>query len=754
MMRRNLFARTLWSGLLLCSLAIAQPSEKLQEMLRRIFNSTEFIVGGAAGRGGGGGFRWMEDGQSYSVVEPAPGGAGRELVRYDPPTGRREVLVSAEQFTPQQTGQPLAFAEYTWSADGRKLMVATNVHRVLIRRTAGECWLLDRPSGRWRKLGGDHSSELLYPRFSPDATRVAYIRGTDLYVEDLASGAIQQLTSDGTGMILNGVSDWVYDEEFRLGEAYRWSPDGQRIAYLQFDQHNVPEYTLINYTDALYPEILKYPYPKAGQTNSAVRLGVVNATGGVTRWMKVPGDPRNIYLPRIDWSGPREVILEELNRLQNINDVLLANSETGDVRRMFRDRDAAWVELNNTLRWVDGGKRLLWTSERDGWRHAYTVSRDGDMRLVTTAPGDAISISAVDAEGGWLYYIASPDDPIRRYLYRTRLDGSGKAERLTPADSPGVHTYDVSPNGHWAFHTVSRFNQTPATELVELPTHQTVRVIQDNRDLRRKIAEVVGDRTEFVQVDAGDGVEIDGWVMKPHNFDPAKKYPIIVYVYGEPAGANVVDQWSGNRTLFHAALSDEGYLVASFDNSGTPSPKGRAWRKSIYGEIGVLASKQQAAALRSLAAGRPWVDLSRVAVWGWSGGGSMTDNLMFRSPELYKVGVAVAAVPDQTLYDSIYQERYMGLPQENARGYHDGSPINFAEGLKGKLLIIHGTGDDNVHFQGDQRLINRLVELGKQFDFMEYPNRTHGITEGRGTSLHVYTTIARYLEEHLPAGGR
>jgi dipeptidyl-peptidase-4 len=701
----------------------------------------------------------MEDGQSFSAIEPAPGGAGREIVRYDPATGKREVLVSAEQLTPKQTGKPLTFAEYTWSTDGKKLMVATNVHRVLIRRTAGECWVLDRQSSRWRKLGGDNGADLLYPRFSPDATRVAYLRGTNLYVEDLASGAIQQLTSDGSDMILNGVSDWVYDEEFRLGDAYHWSPDGQRIAYIQFDQHNVPEYTLINYTDALYPQILKYPYPKAGQTNSAVRLGVVNSTGGPTRWMRVPGDPRNIYLPRLDWSGPREVIVEELNRLQNTNDVLLADSETGDVRRMFRDQDAAWVEVNNTLRWLDsgkpdGGKQLLWTSEKDGWRHAYTVSRDGGMRLVTTAPGDAISISAVDAEGGWLYYIASPDDPIRRYLYRTRLDGSGKAERLTPANSPGVHSYDVSPNGHWAFHTVSRFNQPPVGELVALPTHKTIRVIQDNPELKQKIAEVVGDRTEFLQVDAGDGVKIDGWVMKPRNFDPAKKYPIIVYVYGEPAGANVVDQWSGNRTLFHAALSDEGYLVASFDNSGTPSPKGRAWRKSIYGEIGVLASKQQAAALRSLAAARAWVDLSRVAVWGWSGGGSMTDNLMFRAPDLYKVGVAVAAVPDQTLYDSIYQERYMGLPQENAKGYHDGSPISFAEGLQGKLLIIHGTGDDNVHFQGDQRLINRLVELGKQFDFMEYPNRTHGIAEGRGTSLHVYTMISRYLEEHLPAGGR
>lgn len=382
------------------------------------------------------------------------------------------------------------------------------------------------------------------------------------------------------------------------------------------------------------------------------------------------------------------------------------------------------------------------------------IQSRGDMRLVTTAAGDVISIADVDTAGGWLYYIASPEEPTRRYLYRTRMDGSGTPERLTPANQPGTHSYDIAPNARWAFHTYARFNQPPATDLVKLPAHERVRVVQDNAELKRKVAEVMGDRTEFVKVDAGDGVTIDGWVMKPRNFDASKKYPIVVYVYGEPAGANAVDNFSGNRELFHAALADEGYLVASFDNSGTPSPKGRAWRKVIYGSVGVLASQQQAAALRSLAASRPWVDLSRVAVWGWSGGGSMTDNLMFRSPELYKVGVAVAAVPDQTLYDSIYQERYMGLPGENAKGYHDGSPISYAEGLRGKLLIVHGTGDDNVHFQGNQRLINRLVELGKAFDFMEYPNRTHGISEGRGTQLHVYTLISRYLEEHLPAGGR
>jgi dipeptidyl-peptidase-4 len=729
----------------------AEPSERLQTMLQRIFNSGEFAGGGRGGGGrrggGGGGMRWSDGGRTWDTIE------NREIVRYDTATGNREVLVGASELTPKETGQPLAITDYSWSADGKKLMVAANPKRVLIRKNAADYWVLDRAAHSWRKLGGSDPAPLLFAKLSPDASRAAYVRGTNLFSEDLATGAITPLTRDGTDLILNGVSDWVYDEEFALADGFRWSPDSRHIAYWQFDQHDVSLYSLVNYTDGLYPTIFQYPYPKAGQTNSAIRVAVVSASGGPTVWMKAPGDPRNIYIPRMEWTPKGEVIFQHLNRLQNHLELLTANPATGAVHRLFEDSDAAWVEVNNTLHWLAGGK-LLWTSERDGWRHAYTIDPEGTLKRVTNAPGDVISIAAVDEAGGWLYYVASPEEPTRRYLYRTRLDGSGAAERLTPANSPGAHTYNISPNTQWAVHSVSRFDQPAASELVQLPAHKSVRALNDTAELKQKVASILGGRTEFVQVDAGDGVTIDGWLMKPRDFNASKKYPILVYVYGEPAGANAVDQFSGNRNLFHAAIADEGYLVASFDNSGTPSPKGRAWRKSIYGDIGVLASKQQAAALRSLAKTRPWVDLDRVAVWGWSGGGSMTDNLMFRSPDLYKVGMSVAAVPDQALYDSIYQERYMGLPQQNAKGYHDGSPINFAEGLKGKLLIVHGTGDDNVHFQGDQKLINRLVELGKQFDFMEYPNRTHGISEGRGTQLHVYNLISRYLIEHLPAGPR
>jgi dipeptidyl-peptidase-4 len=289
-------------------------------------------------------------------------------------------------------------------------------------------------------------------------------------------------------------------------------------------------------------------------------------------------------------------------------------------------------------------------------------------------------------------------------------------------------------------------------ELVGLPDHKPLRTLADNAALAAKVAPLVSPSTrptEFFTIDIGGGVTLDASLIKPRNFDASRKYPVIVYVYGEPAGQTVVDRWGGSRGLFHRALANEGYLVASFDNRGTPAPKGAAWRKIVYGTVGDLSSKEQAAAVRALAAARPYIDDSRIGVWGWSGGGSNTLNCMFRFPDVFKVGVSVAPVPDQRLYDTIYQERYMGLPQENAEGYRIGSPINFADGLKGKLLIVHGSGDDNVHYQGTERLANKLIELGKPFDFMVYPNRTHGISEGSGTSLHVHSLIARYFLDHL-----
>jgi dipeptidyl-peptidase-4 len=726
--------------------AAAQLSPNMQDMLRRI-NSGEFGAAGRRAPGAGG--RWVDGGQGYTSTERNPKG-GSDIVRYDTATGKRDVLMTAEQLTPPQLGKPLEFSAYVSSADGKRMLFTTNGRTTMIRKMANDYWVLDQTDNSWHKLGGNSTTGVLYAKLSPDGARAAYVRENNLYVEDIRSGTIKQLTADGSPLIINGTSDYVYEEEFSVRDAFEWSPDGQKIAYLQFDENGVPEFALINYTDTLYPVITKYAFPKPGQTNPAVRVGVVGAAGGPTLWIKTPGDPRNTYIARLGWAGnSEELILQHLNRLQNTNSVLLAKAETGDGRLMYRDQDEAWVDVNNTFVWLEKGKRLLFVSERDGWRHAYAISREGQARLITTDAFDLVSISAVDEAGGWLYYIASPQNATQRYLYRSRLDGTGKAVRLTPADAPGTHTYNISPDCRWAFHSYSTFDSPGISDIIRLPEHRAVRVTQDNADLKAKVTPMLKGRTELFQVDIGDGVKLDGWLVRPSQFDSSKKYPLIVNIYGEPAGITVNDSWGGSNRILMAALADDGYLLASFDNRGTPAPKGRAWRKVVYGSVGVLASKEQATALRALAVSHPYVDLTRVAVFGWSGGGSMTLNLMFRSPELYKVGVSGAPVPDQTLYNSIYQERYMGLPQDNAEGYKAGSPITYAEGLQGKLLIIHGTGDDNVHFQGTQRLLNRLIYLNKQFSFMEYPNRRHGIS-----GIHLDTLRYGFLEQYLPAGGR
>jgi dipeptidyl-peptidase 4 len=700
--------------------------------------------------------RWLLGGVAYTTVEPSAAVAGgKDIVRYDSASGERRVLVSAAALVPGPGQKPLTIDDYAWSKDGARLLVFTNTRKVWRRNTRGDYWLLEVPSGRLHKLGGGRAdSSLLFAKLSPDGTHVAWVHEGDLFVEAAADGAITRLTTDGSATIVNGTSDWVYEEEFEVRDGFRWSPDGRSIAFWHFDTSEVGRFPLVNNTDTTYPVVTWIAYPKAGTKNSSVRLGIVDAAGGAPRWVQVPGEARDLYLPRMEWVPQTgELMLQRMNRLQNTNEVWLADPRTGQTKRLLADRDDAWLDVVDAWRWLPGGQELLWVSERDGWRHAWAAPRDGGaMRLLTPGAFDVVEVEGV-GEGG-LYFSASPDDATRRYLYRVPLDGRRPPARITPQNLRGSHSYDVAPDGRFAFHTWSTADRPPVTDLVRLPAHEVVRVLEDNRALAQAVAPLLTPPVEFFKVDIGDGVRLDGWMIKPRAFDPSRKYPLLMYVYGEPAGAQVVDAWRGERHLFHRALASAGYVVACVDNRGTPAPRGRAWRKVVYGSVGVLATKEQTAAVRKMLAERPYLDPQRVASWGWSGGGSMTLNLLFRSPDLYKVGLSVAPVPDQRLYDTIYQERYMGLPQDNPDGYRAGSPLNFAEGLKGHLLVVHGSGDDNVHFQGTERLVNRLVELGKPFDLMEYPNRSHAISEGEGTSLHLHSLLARYLLEHLPPGPR
>ncbi|HSC27737.1 MAG TPA: S9 family peptidase [Vicinamibacterales bacterium] len=701
--------------------------------------------------------RWLPDGTAYAVVERPPGGdVGNEIVRYEAATGARTVIVPASRLVPPGAASKnaLEIDDYAWSADGRRLLVFTNTRKVWRDNTRGDYWVLDVADGRLRKLGADApEASLMFAKFSPDGSRVGYVRANDIYVEHLDDGRVTRLTRDGSETTINGTSDWVYEEELGVRDGFRWSPDGRQVAYWQFDSTGVGVFSLIDNTSALYPRITRIPYPKVGTTNSAARIGVVGAGGGETRWMQTPGDPRNTYLARLEWIDSGAVAIQQLNRLQNTNDFLRADAATGSVTRLFRDESKTWVEVVDEVRRIDGGRSFLWISERDGWQHVYRVPREGGTgTLITRFDADADDVAGTDEAGGWLYFIASPHNATQRYLYRSRLDGSGVPERVTPGDQSGTHQYDLAPGGRMAFHTWSAFDRPPVTEVVELPSHRVLRALTDPAALVSRLADELHPPVEFLTVDIGGGVTLDGFMLKPRSFDPSRTYPVLVYVYGEPAGQTVLDRWGGSLRLFFRALANAGYVIVSFDNRGTPAPRGAAWRKVIYGSVGDLSSKEQAAAIRALTARHAFLDDQRIGIWGWSGGGTNTLNAMFRYPDLYKVGVSIAPVPDQRLYDTIYQERYMGLPDQNAEGYRVGSAINFAEGLKGKLLLMHGTGDDNVHYQGTERLINRLVELGKPFDLMVYPNRSHSINEGPGTTPHVYHRIARHFLEHLPPG--
>jgi dipeptidyl-peptidase-4 len=740
----------------------AQISQESDQLLHRMYASPDFEVKyfGPA--------RWLDDGAFYTTVEPSTAVKDAEdIVRYQTATGKREVLVSAAKLIPPGAKDPLSFENYAWSKDKSRLLLYTNSAQVWRQRTRGDYWVLDLPPGTLRKLGGDApASSLMFAKFSPDGSRVAYVRANNIYVEEISTGHITQLTHDGSQTIINGTSDWVYEEELDIRDAFRWSPDGRRIAYWQFNSSDVGIFKLLYNLGApkeivtgfpypgvgVYPSVLNIPYPIPGTTNSSVRAGVVSVDGGDTVWMQVPGDPRENYIARLEWAGnSSELCIEHLNRLQNTNDVLLADATTGQGRQIFRDQDSAWVDVMGEIRWVHNGQDFLWLSERDGWRHAYLVSRDGKrVQLITPGAYDVIELGSVDEKGGALYFVASPENPTQRYLYRAPLDGSQSAQRVSPASAPGTHRYDMSADAHWAFHTYSRADVTPVTDLVELPAHRSARVLEANAALRASAAPLLVSPTEFFKVDIGDGTTLDAWLLKPPHFDLAKKYPVLVYVYGEPAAQTVLDEWGAWNNDYNRAVAQAGYIVVSFDNRGTPAPKGRAWRKVVYGAIHPVIVHDQSAALKVFLQSHPFADSSRVAVWGWSGGGSSTLNLMFRSPDLYRVGMSVAPVPDLRLYDTIYQERYMGLPLQNVEGYRSSSAINFAEGLRGHLLVVHGSGDDNVHYAGTELLLNRLIELDKPVDFMEYPNRTHAINEGSGTTLHLYSLLLRYLEEHLP----
>lgn len=704
--------------------------------------------------------KWASEGSSYYRIEKS------EIVQYTLPANEAKVIVTKQQLTPPDASAPLKISWFAFTADQQKLLIFTNTKRVWRLNSKGDYWVADLKAGTLKQLGKSlPASSLMFAKFSPDGNKVAYVSGNNIYSEDLATSAIKPLTTNGTVTLINGTFDWVYEEEFFCRDGFRWSNDSKSIAYWQIDAGTIRKFYMINNTDSIYSQIIPIEYPKVGEKPSVSKVGVVGLNDAKTTWMDIPGDPSQHYIVRMEFipeSG--KLLIQQLNRKQNLSKLFIADPANGLSSMLQEESDNAWVDLyqpgnpytidySNNFMWLKESNSILWISEKDGWRHLYRIPLDGKPeKLIPTGKFDIIDLKYVDAKEGVIYYMASPENATQKYLYRANLKGKGDPELVSPTNMKGTHDYSFSADGKYASHTFSNHFTQPAREFLTIADQKPLvgkESIAARLDTLQKPPV-----TEFFKITTDDNIEMDGWMVKPKNFDPTKRYPVVFNVYTEPASSTVSDTWGiGENGLYDGDMADDGYIYISLDNRGTPVPKGREWRKSIYRKVGQVNIRDQAMAAKKILTWN-FVDPDRIAVWGWSGGGSATLNLMFQYPDIYKTGIAIAAVGNQLTYDNIYQERYMGLPQENREDFVNGSPITYAKNLKGNLLYIHGTGDDNVHYQNAEMLVNELVKNGKQFQFMAYPNRTHGIYEGEGTSEHLSQLYTTYLKKNCPPGAK
>jgi dipeptidyl-peptidase 4 len=702
---------------------------------------------------------WSRDGNSFYVSEDGA------ILEFNLADRSQHVLISSKRLIPPGNREPMEVRNFFLSEDYKKVLIYTNAKKVWRYDTRGDYWVFNFSDSSLRQLGKSlPASSLMFAKFSPDGSKAAYVSGHNIYVEDLNSRIIKPLTHNGSRKMINGTFDWVYEEELNNRDGFRWSPDGKSIAFWQINDSSTRDYYMLNTTDSVYSRVVPVEYPVAGQMPSPFKIGVVLINNAQTSWMKIPADPKNgTYLPRMEWAAnSRELITQRVNRNQNQTDILICDAKTGNTSIIYSEKDPAWIDVLSEWDddykmggwdWFGKGSEFLWASEKDGWRHLYRISRDGKNHVLIT-PGnyDVIDITLVDEKNNLLYFMASPGNATQSYLYKCSLDGKTPAVRITPANEPGTHVYELSPNGKFASHQYSNYYTVMDREWITLPDHQPLNGSQGVKPANP--ADSAASNISFFNITTADGVSMDGWMQKPVPFDPAKKYPVLFYVYTEPGSATVKDIYGvTNCPVYPGDLAKDGYIYISVDNRGTPAPKGAAWRKSIYRKIGQLNINDQAQAAAEICRW-PFVDTSRIAVWGWSGGGSATLNLMFQHPEIYKTGLSIAGLNNLQTYDNIYQERYMGNPLETKADYVKGSPITYAGRLQGNLLYVHGSGDDNVHYDNAEMLINELVRYNKTFQFMEYPNRTHAIDEGPRTTEHLNNLFKNYLNAHCPGGGK
>ena len=667
---------------------------------------------------------------------------------------------------------------FSFSQSKNKILLFTKSVKVWRYNTRGDYWVYDFNKNQVQKLGREmSSSSLMFAKFSPDENFVGYVSkeksesgfrnsstSVNIYLENLENREIKKLTSsNGTKKLINGTFDWVYEEEFGCRDGFIFSEDGSRIAFWQIDANQVRDFYMINNTDSIYSYTIPVEYPKVGEDLTPARIGVINLIDEKITWMKVPGEQNKFYLPRMTWMpGRNDLMIQQLNRKQNHSKIYIANSNNGETELLMEEKDDAWVDLRSSWpyqvqagwKFINEGKEFLYTTEKDGWSHIYRFNINSKSEyLVTKGDYDVVKPLAYDEKNEMVYFIASPENPTERYLYKTSAKGNGSLNRVTPNVLEGSHNYQISTKAKYAFHSFSNYFTRPMQAIVTLPNHK---FINDDQNMIKKFDASKKEEhpLEFFQITTVDDVTMEGWIVKPKNLNKNKKYPVLFYFYSEPAGQTGVNRYgAGNNGLYDGNLGDDGYVYVTFDGRGTPSPKGRAWRKAIYRNIGRINVRDMAMGAKAVFEKYDFIDTSRVAVHGWSGGGTATLNCLFQYPEIFHTGIAVAAVANQLTYDNIYQERYMGDPKESYQDYVDGSPIKYAKNLEGNLLYIHGTGDDNVHYQNAEMLANELIKHKKVFYMLSYPNRSHGIREDNAYP-HVRLMFTDFLRRNCPPGGR
>ncbi|AQG80231.1 S9 family peptidase [Spirosoma montaniterrae] len=682
---------------------------------------------------------WMKAGGFYTTLD------GGKISKFDITTGNvAEVLFDASQQT--AAGPRLGIDGYQLSADERKLLLTTQEEPIYRRSSRAAYFVYDLTTKRLTPLS--QQGKQMYATFSPDGKRVAFVRDNNLFVVDLATGKETQLTTDGKpNAVINGAADWVYEEEFSMSRAFEWSSDSRRIAWIRFDERRVPEYNM-QVWGPLYPSDYRYKYPKAGEANSVVSVWMVDVVSG-RKILAQTGAETDIYLPRIQWTkNPNLLSVRRMNRLQNQLDLLHVNATTGAATTVLTEQSSTYVdlELTDDLTYLPDGKSFLWTSERSGFKHLYRYDLSGKlMQAITSGNFEVGTIAGVDEKNAQVYFTSTEVSALERHLYRIGIDGQNK-QRLT--NQPGTYTATFSPDFSYYLLYHSSATSPMRVTLRDTKTTDDRRVLEANDALKTRLATYQISQKQFFQTKAADGTPLNGWMIRPADFDSSatKKYPVLMFVYGGPGSQTVKNDWDSRDFFWYQTLAQKGYVIVSVDGRGTGG-RGHAFRAATYAQLGKLETEDQLFVARSLKT-LPWVDANRVGIWGWSYGGYMTALCMTLGADVFKAGISVAPVTNWRFYDTIYTERYLKRPQDNPGGYDNNSPVTHAAKLRGPFLLVHGTGDDNVHFQNSVEFVNALVAAGRPFQSFYYPNRNHGIYGGN-TRLHLYTMMTEFLEKNL-----